>query len=139
MSRALSRRLSLPTSVAGLLLAVLALVSQLALGSMVLPDAPARTQQSALDALSVMCGSGVPASSGQGAPQGAPHHRNHADGALCPLSVALALPAIVLTPAPLPPLPAAVPVRRLPTPESARGPPSHDSHLGFPRGPPILA
>ncbi len=120
----------------GLVLAVLALVSQMALGAMVLPDAAQARQASALDALSVMCG-GAPQGHVDHAP-GAPRRHHAAEVALCPLSGALAGQAVVMAPAPV--LPAlglvARPVWRMV--DGARGPPLRVARPGFARGPPIL-
>ena len=81
--------------VAGVLAAVLALVSQLAIGAMVLPDrAPAAT---AVASIAVLCvGATAPA---HGPTLPAPAHRPHTGGGvgLCPLGVALDLPAVVPT------------------------------------------
>ncbi len=120
----------------GLLLAILALVSQLALGAMVLPDddLPQR-QQSSLDAIGVMCSSAVPVLPGHRAP----HHRHVPDCAPLPLGVALALPAFMPMSPPTLPRPLAARMQRRASAASARGPPSHYSHIGFPRGPPVLA
>ncbi len=122
------------TVLPGLLLAVLALVSQLALGTMVLPDDAAARQQAELDVASVLC-TGAPAPVRHAPAQ---HHRV-ADGALCPLSIALALPSVVPVLPPMLPAPTAGRVLRLATARSARGPPSLLSGIGYPRGPPVLA
>ena len=119
----------------GMLLAMLALVSQLALGSLAPVDADADGQRSELAAFTVLCQtpledrSSVPAS----------HHHRAPDYAPSPAAAALDLPCLVSVPAPVLPAPSAGTPLRLVSLLSARGPPSHTSHLGFPRGPPVLA
>ncbi len=111
-----------------------ALVSQLALGAVVIPDDP-QSQLAALDAASVFCQSG-----GGADDSGQPPLQHHAaDYALCPFGIALALPNIVLSPAPLVPEPSrsiALPTGTLP---QGRAPPSHSFAANYPRGPPNLA
>lgn len=117
----------------GLLLAILALVSQLALGAMVLPDQATAADRTTLDAVAVLCRGGTPAPHRPTAP----HHTS--DHALCPLSVALALPAVALTPgAPVPPPSSTrlIPAWARP---AATGPPAALSSARFARGPPVLA
>jgi hypothetical protein len=130
-----SRRTWRPPHLAGLLVAVLALVSQLALGAMVLPDDDPQAQLDALSALTVLCRTGVPATDRDQAPL---HHRR-ADPALCPLSVALALPGVILTPAPVLPSLVALLTLRAMGPPPARAPPSSVPDAAFPRGPPTRA
>jgi hypothetical protein len=129
MSRALTRTWPFPT---GLLLALLALVSQLALGTMVLPDDSAVPQ---LDAISILCQTGAPDQ-----PQPAtPHHQHVPDCAICPLCVALAVPGVILTPAPMLPLPPSIRhVAQIALPPPSRGPPSRPLHISPSRGPPVL-
>ncbi len=121
----------------GLLLAVLALVSQLALGSIVLPDDASAQERSvaALEALSVLCDSSVPTS-----PDQAPtHHRHSPDCAICPLSVALAMPAVVLASGPeLPPRSSRL-ATRASLPPPARAPPGQPRYTPPSRGPPVLS
>ena len=134
MLNGLSRRFRRPLRRAGLIAFLAALVSQLALGAVVIPDDP-QSQLAALDAASVFCQSGNGAQGGERPPV----QRYAADYALCPLSVSLALPAIILSPEPL--LPEPGPGRALPTgtlPQS-RAPPSHAFAAAYPRGPPRLA
>ena len=122
--------------VPGLLLAVLALVSQIALGMIVLSDKALAREQSvaALDALSVVCDSSAPA------PAQAPRRHQHApDCALCPLTMALALPAAVLTSAPEVPAPSSQAVARAFLPPPARGPPAQPRPTPPSRGPPVLS
>jgi len=124
----MSRQLPRPI---GLLLAVVALVSQLALGAVVAEDvSPAALL--ALDDVSLLC-SGA-------APDQAPAHRHQsADFSLCPLSVALALPAVVPVPAPVFPAPRAVLVVRQDERPPGRGPPPRTARVGAPRAPPFIA
>ena len=81
----------LPAGFPGLLIALLALVSQVALGAVVLPDeASARDQSAAtLDAVSILCDGAAPAPRDR-APA---HHRHDPECALCPLCIALATAA----------------------------------------------
>ncbi len=119
----------------GLLLAVLALVSQLALGSLAPLDAEVDVQRTELAALTVLCQTALV--DGSHAPA-APHHHRLPDYAPSPLAAALDLPCFVVVPTPVLPAPSAGVKLRLVSLLSARGPPSHKSHLGFPRGPPVL-
>ena len=119
----------------GFLAALLALVSQLALGAMVLPDPASPDQLAALDAVSILC-TGLPSSDNGGT---APHRHHAADLALCPLTVTLALPAVILTPSPaLPPPPSVLAFRTRERPPG-RGPPLPTARVGAPRAPPFLA
>ncbi len=120
-------------AVLGFLAALLALVSQVALGAVVLPDRAPADQLAALDAVSLLCG-GAPQDGGT-----APHRHHAADPALCPLSVALALPAVIPVSSAALPAPRAA---RVFTPRErppGRGPPPASARVGAPRGPPILA
>ena len=119
----------------GRLLAVLAVVSQLALGSVFLPDeASAQQQVAALDALSVLCDSTTPI-----LPSGQPAHQRHSHGGpLCPLSVTLALPAVVLASAPDLPLPQGRSAGQSALPPPSRGPSTQPRYALLPRGPPAL-
>ena len=115
----------------GLLLAMLALVSQLALGSLLLPDhASAQEQIAALDALSLLCDASAPVPP--------VHHPHGPDCALCPLSLTLAVPAMVLAAGPDVPLPRSQLTRRTYLPPPARGPPAQRRFTALPRGPPVL-
>ena len=125
-----------PASLPGVLIALLALCSQLALGAVVLPgEAVARDQSVAtLEALSILCNSAAPT-----APDQAPHHRHNPDCALCPLCVALAMPAVILTSGPelSPPTGRLADGAALPPP--ARGPPAPPRNTPPSRGPPVLS
>ncbi len=116
------------------LAAIVAIVSQLALGSVVLPDA-ATDQRATLLAAGVRC-DGAPAAHAGGTTS---HRHRHAATALCPLATALSLPPVVMISAPLP----------LPSPSLAfaaasrerppgRGPPLPTARVGAPRAPPSL-
>ena len=130
-----------PFGARGLLFAVLALVSQLALGAMVLPDDAAARDAASLAAVSVLCDSSQVSPTGAvgGTHRQAPLPHRHHQGALCPLSLALALPAVVLAALAVLPAPTAATVLRLATGQRARAPPSLVGGLGLPRGPPIPA
>ena len=121
----------------GLILVVLALVSQVALGAVVLPDEAGGAAQAvaALEAVAVYCDSSAPAVPGQ-----EPAHRHQGpERAICPLSVALALPAVILTAGPDLPRPARRVVERVELPPAARAPPPPLHARPQPRGPPVLS
>ena len=117
----------------GVIVAVLALISQLALGAAVLPDQIPANSVAALAAAMVDCAPAVPGH------KPAPSPRHDGGSALCPLSVALALPSVILTAAPIlpPPLPALA--MRTASRPPARAPPNRVPEAAFPRGPPTLA
>ena len=118
----------------GLLTAMLALVSQLALGAVVLPDDTPAGQLAEMDALSVLCTGAAP---DRNIPT--PHRHHAADLTLCPLSIALAAPCCLSEPAPaLPPPPPAIAARSFERPPG-RGPPPATARVGEPRAPPVLA
>ena len=116
-----------------LLLAVLALVSQVALGATVLSDAAAAPDQSisALTALTVLCDSHAPAEPA--------HHHRAPDAAMCPLSVALALPAVLPASGPDLPVPQSRVAGFADMPGEARAPPGQTRVAPPPRGPPALS
>ena len=118
------------------LLAGIALVSQLALGAMVLPDDSPQGALAALDAASILCGGNHP--SGHGSP--ASHRHQPANPALCPISVALSLPSVIPTPAPeLPVSSGSVLYLRTKQRPPGRGPPAATARVGAPRAPPLTA
>lgn len=118
---------------AGRVLAVLALVGQVALGGVVLPDDRPADAGAWIDAVSVLCSTGQPA---PGTP--APAHRPPA-GALCPFSVALALPAALpASGVVVPASPSALAGAYRPLPQ-ARAPPAPPAGAAWPRGPPALS
>jgi hypothetical protein len=127
-----------PAGLPGLLVALLAIASQLALGAIVLPDEASAREQSvaALDALTIFCSSATPT-----APDDAPkhHHRHAQDCAICPLAVALAMPAAVLASAPALPPPSSRAADRAALPPPARGPPAQPRYTPPSRGPPVLS
>lgn len=131
----MSHRAGRHPNLLGLLLAWIALVSQLALGA-VLPtdDALAGQAAAAFNAVAIFCAApqspdhGKPAKSRPPAPM------------LCPASMALALPAVVLTRSPrLPPPPASVLSSGAQERPPGRGPPLATALVGRPRAPPFLA
>ena len=132
----LFRRVHLSVRRHGLLAAMVALISQLALGSMVPPDDAVGSQLAALDAVSILCaGREAPDPGGQ-----APHRHHAADLALCPLGIALAVPGCLL-PASVPLMPArscGVSDRSRERPPG-RGPPAATARVGAPRAPPTTA
>lgn len=112
----------------GLLLAMLALACQLAAGALAPVDAAAERQVSELAAAMGQCRGAAPGDHGR--------HRRAPECA--PAVAEVALPAFVAAVSPVVPGPAgSVAVRRVSV-VSARAPPSHGSHAGFPRGPPAL-
>jgi hypothetical protein len=111
----------------GLLLAVVGLASQLALGSVVIPDGP--SADDSLAAASVICRPGEKPS----------HQPAQKAPAVHPLSVALALPSVVPVPAPLLPPPAAVVIGRAASTAQPRAPPPAPVLAAQPRGPPALS
>jgi hypothetical protein len=128
MSFAMIRTWRFPT---GLLLALLALASQIAVASLVLPEDSTAAE---LDAVAILCQTAAP-----GAPQPAtPHHHHAPDCAICPFCAALALPGAILTPAPALPTPSLHRVAQIALPPPARGPPSRPLRTALPRGPPFL-
>ncbi len=130
----MAQRPAQPLAFLGFLTAVIALVSQLALGAVLPPDAPTPQQIAALNAVRVLCDGVAPAGHGDRTDHG---HRPLAP-AICPISVALALPSVVLTPVPVLPAPkqAAVYVTVLERPPG-RGPPPATARVGLPRAPPL--
>ena len=133
MSRLLSRQFRHCSGLLGLLVAVLAVVSQLALGAIVLPDNRPGDPIGALDALSMLCRTGHPVGD-----KPVPTHRR-SQAALYPLSVTLALPAAIPTLAAMLPAPPVALVLRIAPPPRAHTPPSVTAIAAYPRGPPVLA
>lgn len=108
---------------------VLALACQLAAGALGLADTVAERQIAELAAAMGQCRGDAPGDHGR--------HRRAPD---CTPAVAeVALPAFVAAVSPAVPEPAGLVVVRRVSVVSARAPPSHDSHAGFPRGPPATA
>ena len=121
------------TGLLGLLVAVMALVSLLALGATVLPDDRPADPTAALKALVVFCQTGHPLGD-----KPAPAHRMP-QATLCPLSVTLALPAAIPAPMVFLPAPPGALALRFGAPPPARAPPSLAVMAAYPRGPPFLA
>ncbi len=116
-------------------LAIVALVSQIVLGSLVLPDRADARPLATLRAAMVLCGSGASARTPS------PHHQRQHPGpeTCCPLEMALELPAVILTPTVTMP-PARLPiVARMTTLPPARAPPSALRWTQRARDPPNLA
>jgi hypothetical protein len=117
------------------LLAGIALVSQLALGAVVLPDDAPQGAIAALAAASILCGGNHPSDQGP-----ASHKHQPANPALCPISVALALPSVIPTPTPeLPGSSNSVLYLRTLERPPGRGPPAATARVGAPRAPPLTA
>lgn len=115
------------------LLAVLALIAQLAVGSLVLPDVASAQAVTRLDAVTILC-AGAPAH------DASPHRHRRPDGStLCPLDIAQTLQGALLLPAS-----ATVPPRTLlawrrrDAMPPARGPPARLAWSLHVRGPPHL-
>ncbi len=130
----LPRRLRNPPRLLGLLAAFVALVSQLALGSVVLPSDLPQTELAVLDAASIFCQTGA----ADGGSDRAPVPHRAPDYALCPLAVSLAMPAVIPTAAPVLPRPGDGMTLRPGALPQARAPPAHDFAAAYPRGPPRL-
>ena len=114
----------------GHVLALLALVCQVLLGGVALPDMAAAEQASALG---VICHAGAPP-----APDQAPaHHRRITGCALCPLCV-MAMQGVIPAVAPALPGPSVRMADRAAQPPPARAPPAQPRLVAFPRGPPVL-
>ena len=127
-----SARVWLPRKLLRALLAIVALVSQLTLGSLVLPDA---SSAASLDAVTILC-----TSASAGTPAPAHHHPRPVDQPLGELAAALTLPALLLLPSAFrPPRSPATVGRRFVALPPARGPPQRLAWALHVRGPPILA
>ncbi len=120
----------------GLLAAMVALVGQLAFGSLVAPDDAAASRLAALDAISILCdGHSTPDPGGR-----APHRHHAADLALCPLVAALAVPGCILpTASPLLAARSRATGARCWERPPGRGPPPATARVAPPRAPPIMA
>ncbi len=118
--------------------AVVALVSQLALGAMVLPDNTLPDVAGAIDAVGILCAGSPTPDHGPGQRDG--HTHRPAAPAICPIGAALALPSIVPAPLPvLPAPPAAILVSRTHERPPGTGPPPPTARVGIPRAPPLTA
>ncbi len=135
MSLGLPHRFRRPSRPCGLLAVLVALVGQLALGAVVLPDESPRSQLAALDAASIFCQAGSDTGGNDKPP--IPHHA--ADYALCPLSVSLAQSMAIPVPDVLLPVPSQSLAMRSGALPQARAPPSRIVIAAYPRGPPSLA
>ncbi len=123
-------RLSMPLMRA--VLATVALVSQLLLGSLVLPD-ESTGAAARLRSVAVLCTSTAAATQAPG------HHRHHPGApATCPLELALALPAVILLAAVVLPVLATAPATAPFAVPPARGPPAASAWALHARAPPHL-
>jgi len=112
----------------------MALISQIVLGSLVLPDRAAAGPMVALRAAMVLCESGPP-------PRMTPaHHRQRQPtrAMTCSLDAALELPAVILIPAVIVPPPSLPVAGRMIALPPARGPPAVIIWALRARGPPNL-
>jgi len=129
------RRYRYCPGIPGYLIAMIALVSQLALGAMVLPDDSAGMEIATLDAVSILCGQ----NHAHGDDNLPPEKHRPVDLALCPLSATLALPAIILTLTPvLQACPGCVLSIGIDYKPPGRGPPLATARVGAPRAPPSI-
>jgi hypothetical protein len=117
-------------SLCGLILALLALASQLAAGATV-PDAIAQIA-APLSGFGTICHTGAPADTPPA------HHHTAPDCQACLLCAALATPAPVLSSGPALPAPGTVQTTLAAPPPPSRAPPAVDFLAARPRGPPIL-
>jgi len=123
-------------SVLGLLMAMLALLGQIALGPITL--ASAAFSDTALFGDVPICHAGAPVGSGNGAPAG--HTQHGIPCALCPACHALAAAAFLPVPAPQPLAPPMALAARHTWPPPARAPPvAAIFPATYPTGPPNLA
>ena len=115
------------------LTAVIALVSQLALGAVLLPDMPSQQQFASLEAANVFC------DGNQTTHGGKPDHKHRQPApAICPISITLSLPSIVLAPTPVLPAPSGYVIHaRAFEHAPGRGPPPATARVGVPRAPPL--
>jgi hypothetical protein len=133
MSHLLSRQFRHCSGLIGLLVVVVAIVSQLALGAIVLPGNRQADPIAALDALSVLCQTGHHVGD-----KPVPSHRG-SRAVVCPLCATFALSDAIPVPAALLPAPPATLVLRMLPPPSPRAPSSVAAIAAYPRGPPALA
>ena len=121
-----------PVGLTSLLFVVLALVSQLVLGSLALPDEKPSAAIDALAAVSALCHAPALPTRHHEAP-----HAPSPAATGCTLAIALALPGIILTDAILLPLPADTRLSPAMVLPPARAPPPRIASDGAPRGPPL--
>jgi hypothetical protein len=134
MLHSLTRRFKQSEKFLGLLLAVMALMGQLAVGAAVPLQDEAAERLNTFEAALILCHSGTGSTPSQQAPL---HH--HFDCALCPLCQVLAHYSVVLTSAPFLPEPPAGMTLRTRGVAAARAPPAPAVASAYPRGPPSLA
>ena len=116
------------------LLAVLALVCQLAAGAVVRPDPVARGVIAGLDPAHIICFAGH-----GDRPSDSPPAHHSADCALCPLCLTPGAPGALLAQPPALPLRRVLAVLPVWTRPPAHAPPAHVAAAAYPRGPPIPA
>jgi hypothetical protein len=114
----------------GLILALLAVASQLAAGATV-PEAIGQVA-APLSGFGIICHTGVPAD------RPPAHHHTPPDCQACLLCAALATPAPVVSGGPALPAPRTVPTTLAAPPPPSRAPPAINFLAARPRGPPIL-
>ena len=113
---------------------MMALVSQLTLGAVLLPDVSSQQQFAALEAANVFCDGNQTSDHG-----GKPDHNHRQQApAICPISITLSLPSVVVAPTPVLPAPSSyvVHARAFGQPPG-RGPPPPTARVGVPRAPPL--
>jgi hypothetical protein len=133
MLRQLSRRFRHGQSLLGLLAAIVALASQISLGTMAPWETTAQLQLAALSGVSFTCHvAGKP-----GQREDVPHHHHGGDYALSPLSLALAQAGTLLGPALLVSAIAETQPQFSALRPPPRAPPERRAAAPRPRGPPI--
>lgn len=119
------------------LFAVVALVGQLAVGSLVLPDRSDAASLAGIETTMVLCGNSAATRMTDG--RATPAHRNHPLQAGRALDLALELPAVILLPASFLPPPRLVAGSGIAALPPARAPPTTAAWAWRARGPPVLA
>jgi hypothetical protein len=134
MFHSLTRRFEHNSRLFGLFLAVIALMGQVAVGSVAPAQNMVAEQARALEAVLILCHSDNGSTPSQPNPL---HH--HTDCALCPLCQVLAHYNVVLTGSPPLPTPSTSMTMRARGVPTARAPPAPILVSAYPRGPPSLA
>jgi hypothetical protein len=133
MLHGLTRRFDYGSRFFGLILAVLALVGQISVGSVVPAQSVAAEQENALEAALVLC------HSDNGSAPSHPTPLHHHMCALCPLCHVPAQHSVVLTASLFLPIPSTGMTTRVRGIAAARAPPTPILVSAYPRGPPSLA
>lgn len=134
MRSKLPARAQRPSRLLGLLAVLVALVSHLALGAVVLPNAAPQAELAALDAASVFC-----QGAHHGGDGGTPAPHRTADCALCLLKAPLTQAAVLMAAGAALPEPGHGLALRPGFRPQPRAPPAPAVAAAYPRGPPALA